>query len=474
VAQVPLSANVSDGDLMLAGFLRIRDELGLPEEFPREVLVEAAAAADNAALPTADRTDLPLVTLDPAGARDLDQALHLERRGTGYRVWYAIADVPTYARPGGSIDAEALRRGVTYYCPDRRIPLHPPELSEGTASLLPRAERSAYLWRMDLDSDAELLDADVSRARVRSRGQYDYAAVQGELEAARADDVMELLREIGTLRQEAETARGGVSLSLPRQTVVTEPGGYRLESEAPAQIEGWNAQVSLLTGMCAARMMLDAGVGVLRVMPPPSEGDVGRVRAVARALHLPWSKDTSYPEFIRSLDPLDRRTVPMMMACTALMRGADYAVVAPDMPLTTHSAVAAPYAHVTAPLRRLVDRYGLATSAAICAGAEVPPWVSAGIAEVPAVMKSSAGRARTLERANVDLVEAGVLAGREGECFQAVALERRGGGTMVQVAEPAVTAMCHGEVQLGAAVVVRLDRADVEARTVEFSLIGAA
>lgn len=471
MAQVPLTANVSDGDLMLAGFVRIRDELGLPREFPTAVLAEAAEVSIPAVPPVADMTHIPLITLDPVGAMDLDQAMHLERRGAGYRVWYAIADVPAYARPGGAIDAEARRRGVTYYCPDRRIPLHPPILSEGRASLLPNVDRAAYLWQIDVDSDTDVVDARVTRARVRSRGQYAYDAVQGALDTDSSDDVMVLLREIGIGRQEAEAARGGASLNLPRQAVVAHAGGYRLESEAPAPVEGWNAQISLLTGMCAARLMLDAGVGVLRVMPPAAEADIGRVRAVARALRLPWSVRTGYPAFLRSLDPADPRTVPMMMACTSLMRGADYAVVTHDMALTTHAAVAAPYAHVTAPLRRLVDRYGLATAEAICDGKDVPAWVVQGLTEVPAVMKSAGGRARSLERSNVDLVEAGVLSGREGEWFAAVAVERRGARTLVQVAEPAVTAVCRGEVPLGAEVTVRLDRADVEARAVEFSLV---
>lgn len=474
MAQVPLVANVSDGDLMLGGFLRIRQEMGVPERFPTPVLAEADGATDHVRLPEVDLTGIPLVTLDPEGAKDLDQAMHLERRGTGYRVWYAIADVPAYARPGGHIDTESRRRGLTLYCPDRRIPLHPPVLSEDRASLLPGVERSAYVWRIDLDSDAHVTDREVIRARVRSRGQHDYVGAQRELDDGRGQDVMTLLREIGTHREEAEAARGGVSLTLPRQRVVAGMGGYRLESEAPAPIEGWNAQISLLTGISAASLMLAAGVGLLRVMPEPTAADVGRVRAVARALRLPWAQSTSYPDFIRSLDPADQRTVPMMMACTTLMRGAEYAPVVESMELTIHSAVAAPYAHVTAPLRRLVDRYGLATCAAICSGQEVPSWVAEGLGDLPATMKAATNRARTVERSNVDLVEAGVMAGREGERFSAVAVDRRRGGTLVQLTEPAVTAVCRGEAPLGAHLTVRLDRADVEARAVEFSVVDVA
>ncbi|NEE23774.1 RNB domain-containing ribonuclease, partial [Streptomyces sp. SID7499] len=98
---------------------------------------EAARAPDLSA--HEDATDLPFLTIDPPGSTDLDQAMHLERRrdGRGYRVHYAIADVAAFLRPGGALDAEAHRRVTTLYFPDDRIPLHPPVLSEGAASLLP-------------------------------------------------------------------------------------------------------------------------------------------------------------------------------------------------------------------------------------------------------------------------------------------------------------------------------------------------
>ncbi len=469
---MPLAAAISDGDEMAAGFAAIRAELDVPGAFAPAVLAAAQRRPPRDELPHRDATDLALVTLDPPGAKDLDQALCLERRGAGYRVWYAIADVPAFAVPGGAVDSESHRRGVTYYCPDGKVPLHPTVLSEDRASLLAGQVRPAFLWRIDLDSDGSVVAAEVQRAMVRSRGQFDYPGVQGELDAGAGEEVMALLERVGRLRQDQEAARGGVSLNLPRQAVLADAGGYRLEFEPSAPVEGWNAQISLLTGMCAAQIMLDAGVGLLRVMPPPGEQDIARVRAVARSLGLTWPAALTYPGFIRNLDPADPRTPAMLTAATSLMRGAGYAQIAPDMPVLEHSAVAAPYAHVTAPLRRLVDRYGLAAAAAICADAPVPDWVLAGLPELPAIMSVSDRRANALQRANVDLVEAGVLAGREGERFAAVGLSRRGRRSQVHVSGPAVVASCDGDVPLGAEVLVRLDRADVEARTVEFSLVG--
>lgn len=456
---------------MTAGFAEIRAELGLPDTFPDHVLVEARDATTRSASPQLDMTHVPLVTLDPPGAKDLDQALHIERREGGYTVWYAIADVPTFAKPGGAVDEEARRRGVTFYSPDRKVPLHPPVLSEDRASLLAGVDRPAFLWRLDLDGDGDIVDADIRHARVRSRGQYDYHSVQQQISRDQADDVMVLLAEVGRLRQQLEAMRGGVSLALPRQVVVSDPGGYRLVSETPDPVEGYNAQISLMTGMAAAQIMLDAGIGILRVMPPPSEQDEARVRSVATTLGLTWSKEQSYPEFVRGLDPEALTTTPMLLACTTLMRGAGYQVIDEHMTLTTHSAVASPYAHVTAPLRRLVDRYGLTICAAVCADEAVPGWVQDTMAELPELMSAAGRKARNLERANIDLVEAGVLAGHEGEHFDAVGINSRQGSGVVHVVGPAVIAECDGDVPLGERVTVELRKADPSTRQVRFSRV---
>jgi exoribonuclease R len=122
-------------------FEALRRELEIPHGFPPEVLEEAGEAARAPRRPEADLTDLGFVTLDPPGARDLDQAVHLDRRGDGYRVHYAIADVAAFVRPGGAVDEEAHRRGTTLYGPDVRTPLHPTVLSERAASLLPHEEQ---------------------------------------------------------------------------------------------------------------------------------------------------------------------------------------------------------------------------------------------------------------------------------------------------------------------------------------------
>src|SRR5690606_34395275 len=116
-----------------------------------------------------------------------DQALHIEPRGKGgWRVHYAIADVPAFVDAGGALDAEVSERGVTYYLPDARSPLHPPVLGEDAASLLPGQDRAAVLWTIDLDGDGQVVDSDLTRAVVRSRAQLTYVEVQTEVDSDRA------------------------------------------------------------------------------------------------------------------------------------------------------------------------------------------------------------------------------------------------------------------------------------------------
>ncbi|MFC7574755.1 RNB domain-containing ribonuclease [Klenkia terrae] len=258
-------------------FAAVRAEFDVPTDFPAEVLAEADRVAADPPLPEHDATDLPLVTIDPPGARDLDQAMHLARTDGGYRVSYAIADVGAFVPLGSAIDAEARRRGQTVYCPDGRTPLHPPQLSEGAASLLPGELRPAALWTIDLDAEGEVTAVDLRRARVRSRAQLDYASVGADVPPE-----LELLPEIGRLLQARARDRGAIELGTPSQEVEAGPdGGWTVVFRGQSDVEDWNAQISLLTGRCAARLMLDGGVGVLRTLPPADPGAIAALRRLA-------------------------------------------------------------------------------------------------------------------------------------------------------------------------------------------------
>ncbi|WP_042369560.1 RNB domain-containing ribonuclease [Streptacidiphilus neutrinimicus] len=459
----------------------LRARLGLATGFSPAVLAEVEAVSATPLVTPGERvdaTDLPLFTIDPPDSRDLDQAMHLERLpGGGYRVHYAIADVAAWVRPGGAIDAEARRRVETLYFPDIRVPLHPQQLSEGAASLLPGQDVPVLLWQLDLDSDGELRTTRLRRALVRSRAKLDYAGVQRALDTDTAEEALALLGVIGPLREEREAVRGGISLPIPEQEVEEIPGdGYTLAYRAPLPADSWNAQISLLTGMAAAQLMITGGVGVLRTLPGAPASAVAKLHRVARALRVDWPEDVPYAQLIRSLDPKRPAHAAFLNECTGLLRGAAYTAfdgVVPPHP--GHAAVAAPYAHCTAPLRRLVDRFAGEVCLALAAGAEVPGWARDALPSLPALMAGGDRRAHEVEHACVDLVEAALLTGREGELFEGIVIdvdERRPARGTVQLHDPAVRAPLTnggGPLPLGEEIRVRLTDVDLSLPAVRFA-----
>lgn len=445
----------------------LRAELDVPVAFPPEVEAEARAA--EPALPPDDLTDLPFLTIDPPGSVDLDQAMALSRQGTGYLLRYAIADVAAFVAPDRAVDAEAHRRGETLYAPDRRTPLHPTVLSEDRASLLPDQTRPALVWELSLDADGALTDTRVRRALVRSRRKLDYEGVQRDVDAGTATEDLLLLREIGRLRLAQARARDAVELPTPEQVV--EPDGS-LTYRAQLPSERWNAQLSLLTGIAAARLMLDGGVGLLRTMPTPDPAAVESLRRSALALGVPWPEGTPYGDVVSDLDPHDPADAAVLSLATRLLRGAGYTAFDGARPaLTTHSGVAAEYAHCTAPLRRLADRYVGEVCLALCAGGAVPDWARVALPRLPEEMAAADHRAKELDRAVVDLAEAWVLRNRVGERFDAVVVDSNERGGTVQLTQPAVRARLDGvNPPLGQQVGVVLEAADVGRREVRFRL----
>jgi len=463
-------------DELLAGVAAIQRELGVSPEFPAEVEAAATLAAAAPRLPELDLTDLEFVTIDPVGAMDLDQAMHLERDGDGYVVHYAIADVMAFLKPGDPVDEEAHRRGESLYGADSKIPLHPKVLSEDAASLLPDQVRPAFVWTIHLDATGDTRGATVERARVRSRQKLDYERVQREMNKAPAGSTLALLKVVGELRIAQEAERGGVSLPMPAQEIDVQDGRWLLEYREMLPVENWNAQISLLTGFAAASIMVTGKVGILRTLPPAPEYAVTKLRRTARALGLDWPSGQSHPDFIRSLDPSHPAEAAMVVACTALLRGAGYVSFngqVPDQP--EHAALASTYAHVTAPLRRLVDRYGLEVCVALSAGQDVPGWVLDRLDSLPDIMRDSGHRSHAYENAMLNLLEAETLKSRIGEKFEGVVTEvenddERKGTVMVR--EPAVEAnvVSRSPLPVGEDVTVTLSEADPATRKVRFEL----
>ncbi|GAA1328662.1 RNB domain-containing ribonuclease [Leucobacter albus] len=471
---------------LAAALEALRDKNDVVDEFPPDVVAEAERVP--APRPDLDLRDVPFVTLDPAESRDLDQAFHIERTESGFTLRYAIADVPGVVAPGGALDAEARRRGQTLYLPDGSVPLHPRVLSEDRASLLPGVDRSAYVWTIPVDASGAAAfeggaaaPAHVERALIRSREKLAYATAQVTLDAGEATGALALLPEFAQLRITQERERGGASLNMADEEVVRDDGGYRIVRRFPLPVEEWNSQLSLLTGMFAGRLMLDAGVGILRTMPAPDAKGLAEFHGRVQALGVPWRDGISYGEYLREVPRDTPQGAAILHAASSLFRGADYVAfgagasggsdAVPKQP--EQAAIAAPYAHVTAPLRRLVDRWGLVICEALSAGEPIPAWALASLAEVPALMRSSTGLAGRLGSAALDRVEAALVRDRAGEVFPAVVIEAQGASARVQITDPPITTRCpdpEAVLVAGTVTQVRVRRADVAKGDVELEL----
>ncbi|MFF5227064.1 RNB domain-containing ribonuclease [Dactylosporangium sp. NPDC000521] len=454
-------------------FSGLRRELDLPTGFPDAADREAEAAAKDPHDDREDRTALEFVTIDPPTSKDLDQALLLERTDGGYRVYYAIADVAAFTSGAPAIEQESWRRGQTVYLPDGKVPLHPAVLSEGAASLLPDQDRPAVLWTIDIDQSGTTTAVDVRRATVRSRAKLSYEQVQRDVDAGTVHPSIASLPEIGKLLVQKGLERGAINLPMPEQEIEPDGDGWRLAIRGPVPVEEYNAQISLLTGMAAAQIMLEHGVGLLRTMPPPEEEAVRKLRLAAKALRLEWPEGQGPGEVIAALDPMDPRAAALIDQAAEMMRGAGYTPfdgARPEQPL--HGAVAAPYAHVTAPLRRLADRYVTEVCLALHNGTEVPGWAREALPRLPEVMSRTDRVANAAERGAVDLVEAVLLQHRIGEEFDAAVLDVEKHRADIALDEPPVRARCEGDgLPLGERIRVILTAADPASRKVLFSTV---
>ena len=453
----------------------IRTEFALSEEYPAEAVEQARRAVDANAADRVDRTDLPLVTIDPPTSMDLDQAVHIAKTDSGYVVSYAIADVAAVVVPGSALDVESRKRGQTFYFPDGSLPLHPRELSEGSASLLPDQIRAAALWTIELDATGEPTKFGVARALVRSVARFDYQGVQAAAGAGTLHPSIAALPEVGKLRTDAAIARGAIELKLPDQEVVGSPGAWKIELHPHTEADDWNAEISLLTGMCAAKLMIEAKVGLLRTLPPPDREALESIRRTASALGVTWVDDEPVGELLAELDPNSPASLVLMTEATTLLRGAGYAAFDGQLPeLIEHGGIGAPYAHVTAPLRRLSDRYATEVCLAVSAGTDIPAWARDALPEMAELMRGSDSTANKIDRACVDLTEAVLLSNRIGEKFQAVVVKEADGkrDADVFVSDPPIAARCTGTPPEGQIVTVELAVADVASRSVIFAYSG--
>lgn len=443
-----------------AGLAAVRSEFKVPASFPPEVLAAADAAAKRVPDRHADRTDMPFVTLDPATSTDLDQAFSVEQSGSDLLLHYAIADVAWFVEDGDAVDIEAWTRGETLYLPDGKAGLYPPVLAENAASLLPGGPRPAVVFTVRIAGDGALRLDGVERAVIRSRAKLAYDSVQ-------AADLPAGFDELARRMAANEQRRGASRVDPPEQEVEEQANGtFKLVFRPLLPSEQQNAALSLAANMAVADTMLAHHTGLFRVMSGPDAAKVARLRNAARVLGLDWPESTGLREYQKTLDPADPKQAALMLEIRRASPGASYQPYQ-DGVVPWHEALAATYAHATAPLRRLADRYVIRATLAIANGQAVPDAVTQAFARLPKTMGRADAHASQINRAVIDLAEAVMLRDRAGENFAAIVTDLTDRGARVQLADLPVVANINATgLRMGQRLSLKLVSADPDQRRI--------
>ncbi|PSJ37374.1 RNB domain-containing ribonuclease [Allosphingosinicella deserti] len=458
--------SLSDPARALAnGLAAIRREFQVPASFPPEVLNAAERAATKPLTEHVDRTDRPFVTLDPASSTDLDQAFAIDRSGADLLLHYAIADVAWFVDDGGPIDAEAWRRGETLYLPDGKAGLYPPILSENVASLLPAGPRPAVIFTVRVDPDGDVRLDGAERAIIRSRAKLAYDNVRNE-------DLPHGFVELAARIAIAEQKRGASRIDPPEQEVARRGDGFALVFRPRLDSEIRNAALSLAANLAVADTLFAHQTGLYRVMPEPDERAVRRLRFTARAFAVVWPETMPLDIFEQGLNSADPKHAALMLAIRRAGGGAAYAPLTPGI-VPWHSAMAARYAHATAPLRRLADRYVVRATLAVANGRPVADADTAAFETLPPVMARADALAAQIDRAVIDLAEAVMLDGKAGRSFSAVVTDADERGARIQLCDfPVVARIAGDDLAPGDTLDVTLTEADPERRTIRFDRNG--
>ncbi|MFL6736865.1 MAG: RNB domain-containing ribonuclease [Sphingomonas sp.] len=445
------------------GLLAIRTQFQLPSGFSLDMEAAAAAAARRAPVDHVDRTSVPFVTLDPTSSTDLDQAFAIERSGSELILQYAIADIGWFVAEEGPVDREAWKRGETIYMPDAKVSLYPRVLSEGAASLLPNADKPAIIFTVRVASDGIATLDGAERAIVRSRAKLGYATV-------RPEDLPDGFDDLSRRVEAAEVERGASRVDPPQQEVVADGGRFRLEFRPMRAAERSNATLSLAANLAIAELLFRHGTGLFRVMPEPDDWAIRRLRHSAKAFGVEWSRTMGLEERQRELDPNDPKQAAFMLAIRRAGAHASYASFH-EGERPWHSAMRATYAHATAPLRRLADRFVTEAALAIANARSVADSVTAAFERLPDVMNRADSRAGQVDAAVMELAEAAVLSGRVGETFDGTVTDMDQRGARIQLQDPAViTRVPVNGLEIGTSIRLRLEEADPVRRLTRFSL----
>ncbi len=355
--------------------IKIRE--GIREEFPEDVLLEAAAlparVERSESKRRTDLRDIDLVTIDPETARDHDDAIWVKRERDGFRLIVAIADVSHYVTEGTAMDREASARSTSIYLPDRAIPMLPPKLSTDLASLLPNRDRLCMAVEMRLDSKAHVTSHRIFEGVMRSHGKLTYEGVARALEltrqgprepaAQRRVDTLKVLLDLSQRLRQHRRKRGALDFDLPEAKVVLddhgEPQAISQSRRDPGIRQAYRIveDMMLITNeVVAAHLKRHAAPGVFRVHGKPDPERISTFCQVAKSFGYELDEEAAATpkqlgKFLRRIEGASE--APLLRYL--LLRAMQQAMYDTD-PTAGHFALAAKdYLHFTSPIRRYPD-----------------------------------------------------------------------------------------------------------------------
>ncbi len=289
--------------------------------FPKAVVAEAAVIAQAAALSLADKSlvdlrHLPFFAIDNDASKDIDQAMHLERRADGgYVLSYALADAAHYIKPGTALYDEAMQRGTSYYLPGLSIPMLPDNLSSGVVSLNAHEDHRALVLQIRLDKDGNVDgDTTVLRARIHSQAQITYNGVSAELEGKGAitSDIhgqpvpkevsaqLQIFQAIGELRILKAKERGVVEPDRREMEIGFDGNKFFLKPEKSDLASKLNAELSILANVAGAQQLRGSkipGVQVPGLYKVHAEPAAPTLAALSRQISVIVDKNGLGPAF---------------------------------------------------------------------------------------------------------------------------------------------------------------------------------
>lgn len=341
----------------------------LPTDFPRDV-EQAAETLRARGVTEADlegREDLRnalIFTIDPADARDHDDALSIERVGEGWRVGVHIADVSHYVREDSVIDREAAGRGTSVYLVDRVVPMLPHALSSDICSLVPDADRLTLSLLVDLAADGSITGQKLVRAVIRSRHKLSYEDAQAVLDGEHeiddeTDGVLRDLRDVARVLRAKRSARGSLDLDLPEARVVLGESGEPTDIQRVVRLEAHRLieDFMLLANEAIARRAIEAKVPfIYRVHEPPDSGRMEQLRDFAATFghKLGGRTGSPTPQDLQRLLAAAEGTPQAGLISTVVLRSLKQARYS-EQSLGHFGLATASYTHFTSPIRRYPD-----------------------------------------------------------------------------------------------------------------------